>query len=178
VSATTHPVKTIARLLDLTERRVQQLAREGVIPKAENGRYDLVAAVRGYVKYLRDRAMGGGAPPDAHAERARLLKANADKVELDLAERRQELVPVDEAAALLERVIVAVRARVLAIPTRAAPLVRGKRRTAEVRDVLQTLTDEVLHEIAAIDPADLGPGGEAEAGAAAPAPDGEPVGGP
>jgi hypothetical protein len=34
-TSATHPLKTIATLLDLSERRVQQLSREGVIPKSE-----------------------------------------------------------------------------------------------------------------------------------------------
>ncbi len=53
----TYPVETIAELLNLTPRRVYQLTKEGIIPKASRGRYELVPAVRGYIKYLRDRAI-------------------------------------------------------------------------------------------------------------------------
>ena len=42
-----HKVAVIARFLNLTERRVQQLARDGIIPKAEKGKYDLVRCVAG-----------------------------------------------------------------------------------------------------------------------------------
>jgi hypothetical protein len=49
-------IAVIAKLLDLSERRIQQLGREGVIPKPERGQYDLVGAVRGYVNYLREQA--------------------------------------------------------------------------------------------------------------------------
>jgi len=42
MSAATQPIGVIAKLLDLSERRVQQLSREGVIPKAERGQYDLI----------------------------------------------------------------------------------------------------------------------------------------
>jgi len=175
--STTYPVKTIAKLLDLTERRVQQLARDGVIPKADNGRYDLVQAVRGYIKYLRDRAQGNGAPADAHAERARLTRLKADREEIELFQLRGELVPVDEAAALLEQVIVACRSRILAIPTRAAPLVARKRKAAEVREILTRVTDEALHELAAIDVDTLGGDGEAPTLAAPTPADGESVGG-
>ena len=57
MSSATQPIGLIARLLDLSERRVQQLSREGVIPKAERGQYDLIGSVRGYVRYLRDQAL-------------------------------------------------------------------------------------------------------------------------
>jgi hypothetical protein len=56
VATNAQPIAVIARLLDLSERRVQQLSRDGVIPKAERGQYDLVGAVRGYVVYGRPRA--------------------------------------------------------------------------------------------------------------------------
>ena len=64
MSSATQPIGVIARLLDLSERRVQQLSREGVIPKAERGQYDLIGSVRGYVRYLRDQAQKAqaGAP--------------------------------------------------------------------------------------------------------------------
>jgi len=177
VTSPTYPASTIAKLLDLTERRVRQLASEGIIPKAAGGRYDLVASVRGYVRHLRTRGIGEGTL-DAHSERARLTRLKADREELELAQLRGELVPVDEAAALLEKVIVACRSRILAIPNRAAPLVSRKRKAAEVREILTRITDEALHELAAIDVDSLGGHGEAAA-VDAPAPaDGQRVGGP
>ena len=86
MSSATQPIGVIARLLDLSERRVQQLSREGVIPKAERGQYDLIGSVRGYVRYLRDQALKAqaGAPDYApvHPEhpphgRARLRAAGS-----------------------------------------------------------------------------------------------------
>ena len=84
-----HKVAVIARFLNLTERRVQQLARDGIIPKAEKGKYDLVRCVQNYVRYLQERAYGNGdTAHDTHHERARLIKAQADKTELEVAEMR------------------------------------------------------------------------------------------
>ncbi|MDR0703186.1 MAG: hypothetical protein LBF61_12465 [Azoarcus sp.] len=41
----TASVETIAKLLDMTPRRVQQLATEGVVPKPEKkGQYEIVPA--------------------------------------------------------------------------------------------------------------------------------------
>ncbi len=79
MSANAQPVAVIARPLDLTERRVRQLSAEGVIPKAARGRYELVGAVQGYVRYLRElipRDEVGAA--DYGTERARLVKARAE----------------------------------------------------------------------------------------------------
>src|SRR5918997_5815277 len=90
----TYPAETIARLLDLTPRRVQQLVAEGVIPRAERGRYEVVPVVRAYVRYLRERAMASEVGQDAFAQhRARLTKARADMAELEHAQMLRDLVP-------------------------------------------------------------------------------------
>ena len=52
--------QVIANLLNLDERRVEQLAQKRIIPKAGRGKFDLHATVRAYVMYLQQRTVGGG----------------------------------------------------------------------------------------------------------------------
>src|SRR5690554_4944951 len=54
-----YPAEVVSRLLNLTERRLQQLAREGIIPKAAHGKYPLVQCVQGYIRYLQQLARQG-----------------------------------------------------------------------------------------------------------------------
>ena len=57
----TAPIESLAKLLDLTPRRVQQLAKEGVIPKpATRGQYDIIPSVVAYIRHLRAVASGDG----------------------------------------------------------------------------------------------------------------------
>jgi phage terminase Nu1 subunit (DNA packaging protein) len=49
----TYPAKFFAELFGITERRVQQLAKDEVIPKRGRGRYPLVGTVKGYLNYLQ-----------------------------------------------------------------------------------------------------------------------------
>jgi phage terminase Nu1 subunit (DNA packaging protein) len=81
-----YPVDAIAKLLNLTPRRIRQLVAEGIIPRVERGKYDLIRSVRGYVKYLQERAEGRGVEPSGlHEERMRLLTAQAEHKELEVA---------------------------------------------------------------------------------------------
>lgn len=50
----------MAKLFELDPRRVQQLAKEGILPAASQRPYkfDLLPTVKAYIRYLRDRAMG------------------------------------------------------------------------------------------------------------------------
>jgi hypothetical protein len=69
-------------------------------------------------------AAAGGASLDLNAERARLAKAQADHQEMRNAELGGRLLDVDTIAAELDRAFGAVRAKLLALPHRAAPVVR------------------------------------------------------
>ncbi len=165
MAGNTQPITVIARLLDLSERRVQQLVREGVIPKAERGRYELVGAVRGYVRYLRDLVLKGevGAA-DYGTERARLVKARADLAEMEAARMRGALLAAPEVAAAWTEVVTLMRARLLTLPDKLAPLIHETTSIAEARGVLKTAVHEVLAEIAATE-VEITPRGDRDAGA-------------
>ena len=110
----------LAALLGVSPRTVQTLAKDGVIPKAERGRFPL-AAVTAYCEFIRSDARRG--PADFQAERARLTRARADVAEIELAQRRGELLARDDVDQAMFGAFSRVRARLLAIPSKAAPLV-------------------------------------------------------
>lgn len=87
VTGPSFPVEIIASLLELTVRRVQQLAAEGVIPKAVHGKYSLAGCVRGYVRYLK----GQIGENRRGTETSRLARAQAIKVEMQNWEAMGEL---------------------------------------------------------------------------------------
>lgn len=44
----------VAKLLDdLSVRRLQQLAKDGIVPKAEDGMYNAAGCVKGYIRFLK-----------------------------------------------------------------------------------------------------------------------------
>jgi hypothetical protein len=49
------PAHIVAKLLNVTRRRVQQLSADGIIPKPKDGKYDIVGCLTGYIKYLQGR---------------------------------------------------------------------------------------------------------------------------
>jgi phage terminase Nu1 subunit (DNA packaging protein) len=185
MASATQPLAVIAKLLDLSERRVQQLSREGVIPKATRGQYNLIGSVRGYVRYLRDQAVSAQAgAPDYAAERARYIRARADLAEMEANQRRGALIAADDIEVAWIKVLALLRTRVLALPDRMAPQVHAIASLAETRNLLGKGLREALEDIAnsnvqpetdnesGTDPedrgiADLAPDGETGAGNAA-----------
>ena len=127
-SKPTYPVGTIAKLLLISERRVQQLTKEGVIPKADRGRYELAPAVQGYIRYLADRNLkvDGKEIIDFNAERARKLRAEADIAELEAARKRSEVATVSQVQRSVENAFAEVRANMRNIPSRLATQIVGE----------------------------------------------------
>ncbi|SMH50955.1 hypothetical protein SAMN05661107_2413 [Maritimibacter sp. HL-12] len=149
MSSATQPIGVIAKLLDLSERRVQQLSREGVIPKAERGQYDLIGSVRGYVRYLRDQAARAQAgAPDYAAERARFIRARADLAEMEAEEKRLSLIAADQIEAAWIAVLALLRTRLLALPDRLAPQAFDQSTVGDTRNLIRAAIREVLDDLA------------------------------
>lgn len=143
-----YPVGTIAKLLLLTDRRVQQLAREGVLPRGEKGRYELVPAVQGYIKYLKDRAIGADLPGDEGDHKRRLLKARADIAEMEAERLAGDLVPVDQVEKVWIEITSRVRQRMLAVAPKAAPIAAVENTAEACHEVIETFIHEGLAELA------------------------------
>jgi phage terminase Nu1 subunit (DNA packaging protein) len=151
--------EAIAKLLDLSERRVRQLVREGVLPKPEGGKHDLVGSVRAYVRFLRSRIESGNL--DVQQERAALLRVQRERQAFELRRRQGELIPLHELERALSHFIVSTRARLLALPRRLASVVdtdaprvvEGKIEIV-IRDLLDELAvdDRLLPEVADKEP--------------------------
>lgn len=143
----TYPLKTICKLLDLSERRVQQLSAEGVIPRAERGRYELEAAIRGYVHYLRDRSLDGGVVSLEEA-RKRKIAAEAELAEIELAKARADVVAIDDVAKQWDTILANVRTRFLALPTKVAPMVAPETDQSLVKEFIEDAVHTALGELA------------------------------
>ena len=146
----TYTTDTIAKLLDLTPRRVQQLVDEGVFPRAKRGHYELVPVVRGYVRHLRERAAAHEMSGEYGAHRARLTKARADMAELERAQIIASLVPADEVEAAWETVTAAMRSRLLAVASNVAPRLMTVKGVAEAQDVLRAEIHAALGDLASL----------------------------
>ena len=144
--------RVMAYLLDITTRRLQQLSDEGIVKPVKRGTWDLVETLHGYVRYLRDGMKG---PEDTHEgrrERARLLKAQADKTELETAILRAEVIPADTVQHVWTQILGSCRARLLALPSRLAATALAAESFDEMESQARDLVDEALNELADFKP--------------------------
>jgi len=81
-----------ARLLGITAEWVRRLARDGVIPKPEKNRVPLVAAVQGYIRWLKDDERRAA----KMSAQTRVAEARAREIELRVARMERGLIPAED----------------------------------------------------------------------------------
>lgn len=148
-AVTTVPLDTICKLLDLTPARISQLTSQGVIPRQERGRYEVVPVVRAYIKFLRERAVRGDVHGDDYStHRTRLTKARADITEMERAQMENRLIPSTDVELAWNSIVSNARNRLIAIPTKVAPVVFASKNLNEIRDIIKDEIYSALDELA------------------------------
>lgn len=139
-----------AELAGLTVRHLRRLDRESNPPPRESsGGYP--AAEFGV--WLKSRALSGvsvgddGTVYNYEAERARLTHEQANKVSLEVAELRGELVRASEVGPYWSDMVASMRGKLVGVPSRLAALIADSLARAKFQTQADTLVCEALAEI-------------------------------
>jgi phage terminase Nu1 subunit (DNA packaging protein) len=142
-------LKQIASLLDLSSSRILQLANQGIIPKDARGQYELVSSVRGYINYLRENSVVNVKSSMSLAEaKQRKLVAEAKLTELEYALEKGQVIRIDEVEPQWESLVIALKTKLLAIPSKATPLLVSQETMPYINKVLTDFISEALNELA------------------------------
>ena len=148
----------IAKLFGVTERRVQQLAKEGIIPAVQQRPYkfDLLATVQAYIKYLSDKANGKEKSTDTVQAEADKLRAEADLkqskakiAEMQLNELEGKMHRSEDVEAMTNDLVYTIRSMVMALPGRLAMDVAQVSNANEASALIRAECNKVLNELAA-----------------------------
>lgn len=110
----TIPLQQLAKLLMISVEWVRKLHKAGYIPKTGTDRYPLVGAVQGYIRYMKD-------------EERRTSKVQADsrfrdgrtkEIELRIAEKQRDLIPIEDARAEVAAMVSDTRAEMMGLGAR------------------------------------------------------------
>jgi hypothetical protein len=139
----------------MTERRIQQLAAEGVMVRVGRGQYDLLESVRNYITFLDERTRGPGGSNVENLEdwggaRTRRMVAQAEMSELEAAEKAGSLLPVEMVTAAWNRMVESARARFLNLPSVLAPVVTSEQDYGRNRAIITEAVHDALNEVAGI----------------------------
>jgi len=140
-------LKVAQPIFGITDRRYRQMADEDIVPRVEKGKIDFVSATKALIDYYRRLSEGQGSF-SLTDERTRLTRINADRKELDLKIVQGELIHVDIAMQQWGQVVMTIRSKLLAIPTKLSPLVLGCQNLPEIKETIERSIHEVMSELA------------------------------
>lgn len=140
--------KQLSEVLDLSVRRIQQLAKSGTLPEQEaRNRYRLVDSIQGYIKYLRGQVVHGDAPQDLREAKLRQEKARAEILELEALQKNGELQHQDDIEKVWTSIAVLIKTKLLALSSRVSADVYGATSLVQVRTRIDEEVDLILNEL-------------------------------
>lgn len=132
----------LAKILGLTDRRIQQLAQDELIPRIERDKYYAPDAVQAYMKQkieqAEERKQNSDPEEQYLIEHARLEKAKREKAEIQISLMKGTVHTAEDVEREMAKMLIAFRAKILALPSKLAP------RTAIMTDANKI--EELIHK--------------------------------
>ena len=139
--------KAMAKIMDLSERRINQLVTEGVISKESDGNYNVMQVI---VDYYKNKS-GFESGINYDQEHALLEKVKRETAEIELAELKGEIHRADDIKAVLAGMIITCRNKLLTMPASIAVRLVGQKNPNVVIDILTKEIKIALNELSEYD---------------------------
>lgn len=150
----------LSNLFGLTTRRIRQLENEGVIQKIARGKYSLQDNIKSYITYIKASAdlkenKTEEGKIDYDQEHALLERRKREKMELELAAMRGTMHYSEDVERVMNDMLSNFKAKILALPSRAAPRLITLSTIADIQEVLQNEVLDALNEMSQYNPNDF-----------------------
>ncbi len=156
IDSLTVSAAVLGGIFGVTDRRVRQMAEEGIIARAAKGRYNLVESLKNYILSLKLAAEGATMDgPDGEIdigeEKALHERVKRHISELKLQTMKGELHKAEDVERVMSDMLAAFKTRVMNIPSKVAPVLED-RDAGYIKDRLTNEVVEVLNELKDYDP--------------------------
>jgi phage terminase Nu1 subunit (DNA packaging protein) len=140
--------RQLADILGCTEETLSQWGKQGMpilLQRLgrEGNQYDSAAVIA----WREARALSDQPVTDYDTERTRKVKIEADILGIQKAQIEGRMIPSEKVEAAWVSLVSAFRARMLAIPSRCAPIIAGLGSYVEVENTLTDVIHEALTEL-------------------------------
>ena len=140
-------VMDLATVLNISERRVGQLCRDGILAKDEFGTYDLPTNVQAYVKFREGVVAEASGSSVYGRARASLFDERAKLARIKRETAEGETMPTAEVIAMGTAIMSTVKTRLLAVSSAIAPRLIMLKTAREAAAVVYPAIEEALEEI-------------------------------
>jgi len=147
---------TLAKILDVTDRRIRQLVDEGVLTKIKNGSYELIPNLKKYLLYIKtktdNKIDSSSSEKDFLEEKTMHERAKRKISELELALMEGRVHESEDVEREMTNMLTTFRAQILAIPSKMAPQLIGQTEISIIESILRTEVYSALTELSEYDP--------------------------
>lgn len=143
----------LAYALGVTNRRICQLAGQGIIKRAGRNEFYKYLSIKGYIAYLN--TLNNSAVRQFKDERTATLHIKSEIAKIDLNQLKRSLIPAEEVKIFMNGTKEFVIKKTSALPSELAPLILGQNNINEVQKILDNAIEKLLIELSNFDPAQL-----------------------
>ncbi len=156
IDSITVSAAVLGEMFGVTDRRIRQMAEEGIVIRASKGRYKLVDSIKSYLLTLKLAAEGVGVELadgeiDFDEEKALHERVKRHISELKLQIMKGEVHKAEDVETVMMDMLVAFKTKIMGIPSKAAPILEN-RDAAFIKDRLTKEVTEALNELKDYDP--------------------------
>lgn len=146
----------LAELFGITTRRIQQLAKEGILSVtkvANENQYELSQAIKEYINHLNERADGKGNKEIESLETQKLKaetefkQAKAKMVGMELRELEGQMHRSEDVEFAIEDLVLNVRQLLLAMPGRLAVDVSNSKNSKVASKLISDEVNSILNQL-------------------------------
>ncbi|WP_024346574.1 hypothetical protein [Lacrimispora indolis] len=146
----------LGSIFGVTDRRIRQMAEEGIIARVSKGRYNLVESLKNYILSLKLAVdSNSGESPDGELdideEKALHERVKRHISELKLQTMKGELHKAEDVEAVMSDMLSAFKTRMMNIPSKTAPVLED-RDAGYIKEKLTAEVTEALNELKDYDP--------------------------
>lgn len=151
IDSITVAAAVLGELFGVKDRRIRQMAEEGIVVRAAKGRYKLVDSVKNYLLTLKLAAEGVGVELvdgeiSFDEEKALHERVKRHISELKLQIMQGELHKAEDVEMVMTDMLAAFKTRMMNIPSKVAPILES-RDAAFIKDRLTSEVTEALNEL-------------------------------
>lgn len=148
--------EVLGNMFGVSDRRIRQMAEEGIVARAAKGRYRLVESIKSYLLTLKLAAEGVGVELadgeiDIDEEKALHERVKRHISELKLQIMKGELHKAEDVELVMTDMLTAFKVKMMGIPSKAAPVLEN-RDTAFIKERLTSEVMEALNELKDYEP--------------------------
>ena len=149
----------LGNIFGVTDRRIRQMAEEGIIVRAAKGRYNLVDSLKNYILSLKlavDSNDSDNPDGELNFEEEKALHERVKRhiSEMKLQTMKGELHKADDVRHVMTDMLSSFKTRMMNIPAKVAPVLED-RDAGYIKERLTSEVTEALNELKDYNPADF-----------------------